>query len=45
MNYSIPLAVAVPALGLGAGAPPAPATVFIPAAIPGPSGPQGDPGM
>ena len=41
MNYSIPLAVLVMALGLSACDRPAPQTVIVPAAVPGPPGPAG----
>jgi hypothetical protein len=44
MQYSIPLAVLVLALGLSACDRPAETTVVVPSAVPGPPGPQGAPG-
>lgn len=41
MKYSIPLAMLVLALGLSACERPAPTTLVVPAAVPGPAGPQG----
>jgi hypothetical protein len=44
MNHSIPLAILVLALGASGCDRPAETTVVVPAAVPGPPGPQGAPG-